>query len=158
MCHRIYHCISKEEISQRHYTMQHQPPGDKGHVELSINQLSLNAPTKPGAHIRSAFAYGAHRTNGKQVLSCHKHQWASYQIRKIVGCACTGNAGKVFFRHRLQRNWLDSDPSMHHGTCVTHVPWCMSGSLAGGGGENVSGIPGACATHTFMYLVRGPWL
>ena len=22
-----------------------------------------------------------------------------------------------------------SDPDMHHGTCVTHVPWCMSGSL-----------------------------
>ena len=25
-----------------------------------------------------------------------------------------------------------SDPSMHHGTCVTHVPWCMPGSLANG--------------------------
>ena len=24
-----------------------------------------------------------------------------------------------------------SDPDMHHGTCVTHVPWCMSGSLTG---------------------------
>ena len=23
-----------------------------------------------------------------------------------------------------------SDPDMHHGTCVTHVPWCMPGSLA----------------------------
>ena len=22
-----------------------------------------------------------------------------------------------------------SDPDMHHGTCVTHLPWCMSGSL-----------------------------
>ena len=22
-----------------------------------------------------------------------------------------------------------SDPDMHHGTCVTHVPWCMLGSL-----------------------------
>ena len=22
-----------------------------------------------------------------------------------------------------------SDPDMHHGTCVTHVPWCKSGSL-----------------------------
>ena len=62
-----------------------------------------------------------------------------------------------FSRHRLQRNWLDSDPGMHHGTCVTHVPWCMSGSLTGGGGENVPGIPGTCATRTFMYLVRGPW-
>ena len=23
------------------------------------------------------------------------HQWASYQIRKIAGCACAGNAGNV---------------------------------------------------------------
>ena len=26
----------------------------------------------------------------------HIHPWASYQIRKIVGCACAGNAGNVF--------------------------------------------------------------
>ena len=25
-----------------------------------------------------------------------------------------------------------SDTDMHHGTCVTHVPWCMSGSLTSG--------------------------
>ena len=25
-----------------------------------------------------------------------------------------------------------SDPGMHHGTCVTHVPWCMPGSLTSG--------------------------
>ena len=25
-----------------------------------------------------------------------------------------------------------SDPDIHHGTCVTHVPWCMSGSLTSG--------------------------
>ena len=25
-----------------------------------------------------------------------------------------------------------SDPDMHHGTCVTHVPWCMPGSLSSG--------------------------
>ena len=34
---------------------------------------------------------------------------------------------------------------MHHGTCVTHVPWCMSGSRTCGDGENIPGIPGACA-------------
>ena len=58
--------------------------------------------------------------------------------------------------HRLQRKLLDSDPSMYHGTCVTHVPRCMSGSLTCGGGENVPGLPGACATHNFTYLARGP--
>ena len=71
--------------------------------------------------------------------------WVSYQIRKIAGCACAGNAGNVFPRHRFQRKPLVSDPGMHHGTCVTHVPWCMSGSLTCGDGENVPGIPGACA-------------
>ena len=44
---------------------------------------------------------------------------------------------------------------MHHGKCVMHVSWCMSGSLTRGGGENVPGIPGACATRNFTYLVRG---
>ena len=61
----------------------------------------------------------------------------------------------MFSRHRLQRKPLVSDPGIHHGTCVTHVPWCMSGSLTCGGGENVPGIPGACATHNFAYLARG---
>ena len=71
--------------------------------------------------------------------------WASYQIRKIAGCACAGNAGNVFPRRRFQRKPIVGDPGMHHGTCVTHVPWCMSGSLTCGDGENVPGIPGACA-------------
>ena len=87
----------------------------------------------------------------------NRHPWASYQIRKIAGCTCAGNAGTVFPRHRLQRKPLVSDPGMHHGTCITHVPWCMSGSLTRGGGENVPGIPGACATSNFTYLSRGPW-
>ena len=58
--------------------------------------------------------------------------------------------------HRLQRKPLVSNPGMHHGTCVTYVPWCMSGSLTSGGGENVPCIPGACATRNFAYLARGP--
>ena len=86
-------------------------------------------------------------------------QWASYQISKIEDRACTGNAGNCP-RDRLQRKPLVSDPGMHHGTCVTHVPWCMSGSLTRGGGENVPGSPGACAcacaTRNFTYLSRGP--
>ena len=42
-----------------------------------------------------------------------------------------------FPRHRFQRKPLVSDPGMHHGTCVKHVPWCISGSLTNGGEENV---------------------
>ena len=71
--------------------------------------------------------------------------WTSYQIRKIAGCACAGNAGNVFPRCRFQKKPIVSDPGMHHGTCVTHVRWCMSGSLTCSDGANVPGIPGACA-------------
>ena len=37
--------------------------------------------------------------------------------------------------HRLQRKPLVTDPGMHHGTCVTHALWSMSGSLTRGGGK-----------------------
>ena len=56
-----------------------------------------------------------------------------------------------------------SDPGMHHGTCMTHVPWCMPGSLTSGflwsqwREKNVSGIFGACANRKFTYLARYPW-
>ena len=40
--------------------------------------------------------------------------------------------------HILQRKPLVSDPGMQHGTCVTHVPWCMAGSPTRGGGKKRS--------------------
>ena len=61
---------------------------------------------------------------------------------------------ECFPRHQLQRKPLVSDPGMHYGMCVTHMPWCMSGLLNRGGWQNV---PGACATRNVEYLVRGPW-
>ena len=63
-----------------------------------------------------------------------------------------------FPRNRLQRKPLFSDSGMHRGTCGTHVPWYMSGSLTHGSGENVPCIPGECATRNFTYMTRGPWL
>ena len=51
---------------------------------------------------------------------------------------------------------LVSDPDMHHDTCVTHVPWCMSGSLTRGGREDVPGITDAWSTSDFTYPARGP--
>ena len=83
--------------------------------------------------------------------------WASYQIRKIAGCACAGNAGNVFPRRRFQRKPIVGDPGMHHGTCVTHVPWCMSGSLTCGDGENVPGIPGTCAPAILRIWQEAHW-
>ena len=71
-------------------------------------------------------------------------KWASDQISKIAGCACAGNDVDVFQTTEHQRKQLVSDPGMHHGTCVTHVLWCMLGALTRSDGENV---PGACATR-----------
>ena len=83
--------------------------------------------------------------------------WASYQIHKITGCACTGDAGNVF-PSPASRKQLVSDPGMHHGTCVTHVPWCMSRSLTRGGGENVPGITSVCATAILRIVRSMAWL
>ena len=52
-----------------------------------------------------------------------------------------------------------SDPDVHHGTCVTHVPCWMSESLTRGflwtqWRGNRSLHPGACTTRNFAYLVR----
>ena len=97
------------------------------------------------------------------LISCHPC-W--YFVRTSLGLLPdTQNCGlrmcrecrERFPSHRHQRKPLVNDPGMHHGTCVTHVPWCMSGSLTHSGGENVPGIPGACATRNFRYLVKGPW-
>ena len=70
---------------------------------------------------------------------------ASYQIRKKRGLRMRRECRENFPLRRLQRTLLVRDPGMHHGTCVTHVPWCMSRSLTRGGVENVPGIPSACA-------------
>ena len=83
--------------------------------------------------------------NIQAINICVTSPWASYQIRRIPGCAWAGNAGNVFPCRRFKRKPLVSDPSMHHSTCVTHVPWCMSGSLTCSNGENVPSIPCACA-------------
>ena len=52
--------------------------------------------------------------------------WASYQIHKIAGAHAPGMPGTFSPSPQV------SDPGMHHGTCVTHVPWCMPGSLTNG--------------------------
>ena len=52
--------------------------------------------------------------------------WAFYQIRKIAGAHAPGMPGTFSPPPRV------SDPDMRHGTCVTHVPWCMPASLTSG--------------------------
>ena len=52
----------------------------------------------------------------------------------------------------ISKETLVIDPGMHRGTCGTHVPWCMPGSLTRGGGENAPGIPGAYAQPTILRI------
>ena len=59
-------------------------------------------------------------------VSVGASQWASCQIRKIAGAHAPGMPGTFSLSPHV------SDPDMHHGTCVTHVPWCMPGSLTSG--------------------------
>ena len=94
------------------------------------------------------YGYGWYCNNSVNVIGA----WVSYQIRKIGGWACAGNAGDVFLvtdgkrsRH-ASRHVRDAHAVMHVGMFFLEV----------GGGENVPGIPGACTTRTFTYLVRGP--
>ena len=47
-------------------------------------------------------------------------------IPDTQNCSCAGNAGNVSPPLRV------SDPDIHHGMCVMHMPWCMSGSLTSG--------------------------
>ena len=63
---------------------------------------------------------------GVQISCRYLAAWASYQIRKIAGAHAPGMPGTFSPPPRV------SDPDIHHGTCVTHVPWCMPGSLTGG--------------------------
>ena len=82
--------------------------------------------------------------------------WAPCQIRKIEVFACAGNAANVFpatagkrSRH-TSRHVRDARTVMHVGIAKLQ----FSLKLVAGG--NVPGIPGACATRNFTYLVRGP--
>ena len=78
---------------------------------------------------------------------------ASYQIRKIAGCACAGNAGNVSPRRRLQKKPLVSDPGMHHGTCaVMHV-----GIAYPRWRGKRSRHSRRMRTRNFPYLARDPW-
>ena len=67
-------------------------------------------------------------------------------------------------RERFSSSSRVSDPDMQHGTCVTHVPWCMPGSLTKDlfrsrwREETFPAFPAHAQPHNFTYLARGPWL
>ena len=80
---------------------------------------------------------------GKRIAPC-----ASYHIRKIAG-ACAVNAGNVFPAVAGKRS-RHTSRHVRDGIANEQCP------LKSAAAENVPGIPGACVTCNFTYLVRGP--
>ena len=75
---------------------------------------------------------------------------------KIAGYVCARNTRNVFPATDLKGNhWLAIS------ACITARAWptCRDASRDRYPrcGENVPGIPGACAIRNFAYLARGPW-
>ena len=87
----------------------------------------------------------------RSVGSCHSSHGPPIKCVKLQVAHVPGMTGTFFPCRRFQRKPLVSDPGMHHCTCVTHMPWCMSESLTRGDGENVPGM-----AICWMFWVR--WL
>ena len=68
----------------------------------------------------------------------HNRPLARYVKLRIVNAP--GMPG-TFPRYPFQRKSLVIYPGVHHGTCTTHVPWCMSGSITLGGGKTFPAFP-----------------
>ena len=54
------------------------------------------------------------------------HNWALVRYVKLRVVHTPGMPGTFYPPPRI------SDPDLYHGTCVTHVPWCMLRSLTSG--------------------------
>ena len=146
----------------------------------SKNKYSATAPWvwKIYWHIPSVSEFILEGFRVTEVLNWDKRQEVHITTRKSSGLAWntitvgvlsmgllpdTHNCGmrmrrecrECLAQHQLQRKPLVSDPGMHRSTNVTFVLLCMSGSLTRDDREIVLGIPGACATRNFTYLVRG---
>ena len=75
----------------------------------------------------------------------YSHKTVGYNHSSMGLCPDTFNFGmrmhrerrERFTRQRRQSKLLVCDPGMHHGPCVTHVPWCMSGSVTHSGPPHV---------------------
>ena len=83
--------------------------------------------------------------------------WASYQIRKIAGGACAGNARNDFPATDFKGNRYLAIPACITARASRTCRDACRDRLTRGVGGKVPGIPGACATGNFTYLVRGPF-
>ena len=62
---------------------------------IFFNQVDSN-PFEIGLYVQLELVGLINRDLQKTSWDGNASLWASYQIREIAGCACAGNAGKVF--------------------------------------------------------------
>ena len=70
--------------------------------------------------------FTSHDVSLKPKLPMKFRQWASHRYVILRVGHASGMPGTF-----SPPPW-GSDPNMQHGTCATHVPWCMPGSLTSG--------------------------
>ena len=134
----LYKLLNTQSICQEFGTWHQQPWHSLSLMKNSDHSISVK---DPGCHHDTIITFTRQHGPLPDTQNC--------------GLRMRQECRERFSRHRIKRKSLVSDPSMHHGTSVTHVPWCMSGSLTRGDGENVPVIPGACATRNITYRARG---
>ena len=106
---------------------------------------SADPALSPHKCINSLMVYPS-SNDRRDMASPSSWQWASCQIHKIAGCACE-------CRDRFPPPLRVGDPDMHHGTCVTHEPWCIPGSLTCGfPGSRWRGKRSRCMRNPQFYL------
>ena len=70
-------------------------PGNKPIVIVIVNQCPFKFTSSCSFSFSVQLTSSDHHKWGQAIHTCPA-AWTSYQIRKIAGCACAGNAGNVF--------------------------------------------------------------
>ena len=135
-------------------TIWHQKPGPIIMLQTEARELRCQE------HDQQMELQGSFCKRENVFIRIYAHWYKSFGKQHVVPVAC--GYVKLWVAHApvmprtFSRQPQISDPDMHHGTCATHVPWCMPELLTSGFLWSRENVPGACAMCNFTYLVRGP--
>ena len=91
-----------------------------GSMYVFLNLIKSSPPARQWL-VSNPLASHWYRIKEKWPITDHNGPLARYVILRVAHAP--GVPGAFSPPPRFK------DPDMHHGTCVAHVPWCMSGSL-----------------------------
>ena len=97
------------------------------HVNVELTSIISNGSFR--AHYKS---YTLHMSEHIHIHYITFYHSCLYFMGLLPDTQNCGLRMRQEWRERFPRLCGLSDPDMHHGTCVTHVPWCMPGSLTNG--------------------------